>query len=194
MLLQEKIKDTRVILASGSPRRQFLLGELGIDFQVRLSEVEEDFPAHLKREEIPVFLAEKKSLAGAQNLADDELLITADTIVWIDGRVLNKPANPEEALEMLRQLSGKMHEVISAVCLRNRRKSHTFYVVSEVIFRPLTEEEIRYYVNRFSPLDKAGAYGVQEWIGYIGVEAIRGSFYNVMGLPLSEVYSEMMAF
>lgn len=194
MLLQEKIKDIRVILASGSPRRQFLLGELGIDFQVRLSEVEEDFPAHLKREEIPVFLAVKKSLAGAQNLADDELLITADTIVWIDGRVLNKPANPEEALEMLRQLSGKMHEVISAVCLRNRRKSHTFYVVSEVIFRPLTEEEIRYYVNRFSPLDKAGAYGVQEWIGYIGVEAIRGSFYNVMGLPLSEVYSEMMAF
>jgi septum formation protein len=194
MLLHEKLKPLRLVLGSASPRRQQLLQGLGLTFQVRINEVEENFPVELQREQIPVYLAEKKSAAALDQLAEDELLITADTVVWLDGRVLNKPSDLNEAKQMLHQIAGKTHEVITAVCLRDIHKSHTFYVVSEVSFRALDDEMIGWYVNNYRPLDKAGAYGVQEWIGYVGVNDIKGSFFNVMGLPLHELYAELMAF
>jgi septum formation protein len=194
MLLHEKLKNIRLVLASASPRRQFLLHELGVTFSVRIKDVEESFPAHLRREEIPIFLAEKKSAASLDTLTPDELLITADTIVWLEGKVLNKPSDLVEASQMLRMISGKMHEVVTAVCLKTLNKSKTFYTVSEVYFKNLTDEEIGFYLEKYQPLDKAGAYGVQEWIGYIGVKSIKGSYFNIMGLPVHELHAEMMAF
>ncbi|NDV46966.1 septum formation protein Maf [Paludibacter sp. 221] len=179
----------RIILGSQSPRRQELLKGLNIDFEVKTIDVEETYPHGLSGAEIPCYLAEKK--ANAHPLDDNTLLITADTIVWLDGEVLGKPANKEEAISMLSSLSGKMHEVITGVCITTKKRRKTFSVMSEVTFAKLTEDEISYYVENYRPYDKAGAYGVQEWIGYVGVEHIEGSYYNIMGLPVQRFYTEL---
>jgi len=179
-----------IILGSASPRRRELLSGLDIPYEVKIIPgVEENYPSHLLREEIPVYLARLKASAYHHLLAENDLLITADTIVLLNGKVLGKPADETEAMEMLRTLSGNTHEVITGVCLTTRQQEKTFHAVSCVKFAELDEDEIRYYVQKYKPYDKAGSYGVQEWIGYIGVERIEGSFYNVMGLPVRMLYS-----
>ena len=182
------------ILASKSPRRQELLHSFGIEFQVIVKEVEEDYPENLVKEEIPVFLAVLKSKPFLNELQENDLLITADTIVWLTYKILGKPNNVEEAISMLKELSGQEHEVISGVCLSSKNKQKTFYSVSKVRFKKLSDYEIEYYVSRFKPFDKAGSYGIQEWIGFIGITHIEGSFYNVMGLPIQKLYEEIQKF
>jgi len=182
------------ILASKSPRRQHLLKSLEIDFQVVVKEVEEDFPAGLPKEEIPVYLARLKAQPFRNHLKPDDLLITADTIVWHRGKVLGKPSGAAEARKMLSELSGSEHVVVSGVCLTSVDKQKTFYSVSNVQFKELSNDEIDYYISTFKPFDKAGAYGIQEWIGCIGIKHIEGSFYNIMGLPVQELYEEILQF
>lgn len=180
----------KIILASNSPRRRELLTGLGLQYEVRLmSGIDESYPDGLASEEIPQFIARQK--AAAYKLASDELLITADTIVYLNGRVLGKPANEEEACQMLRDLSGKTHQVITGVVLTTASEQRSFASVSNVTFAKLTDEEIQHYVTHYRPMDKAGAYGVQEWIGYIGVERLDGSYFNVMGLPVQRLYTEL---
>jgi septum formation protein len=190
----EKLNQFRFILASKSPRRQFLLQELGIPFELVTKEVDESFPDHLVKDEIPLFLARKKADAFERELDDKTIVITADTIVWINNHVLNKPGDAEEARVMLRELSGNRHEVYTAVCLKSAKKEIAFSVRTIVYFRELTEGEIEYYISTYKPFDKAGAYGAQEFIGYIGVEKIEGSYFNVMGLPVKELYEELVKF
>jgi septum formation protein len=182
------------ILASKSPRRQELLRSLGIESQVILKEVDELFPDGLEKEEIPVFLAELKAKPFFSELNENDLLITADTIVWYNGQVLGKPGNYDEAKAMLELLSGNEHQVISGVCLTSKTKQKSFYALSNVQFKKLSEVEIDYYITHFKPFDKAGAYGIQEWIGAIGITHIEGSFYNVMGLPIQKLYEEIIKF
>ena len=182
------------ILASKSPRRQELIHDLGIDFRVEIRDVEENFPTELYREEIPVFLAELKAKPFLGTLAVNDLLITADTIVWLDGEVFGKPSDREDAFRILKKLSGKEHQVISGVCLTGMEKQKSFFSISNVSFRELSDKEIYFYIDEFKPYDKAGAYGIQEWIGYIGITHIEGSFYNVMGLPVQQLYSEIIRF
>ena len=184
----------QLILGSGSPRRQELLKSLGFQFIVKPINADESFPDILTAQEIPVYLAQKKSAAYPEKLTMNELLITSDTIVWCDGKVLNKPADFMEGKKMLSTLSGKMHEVFTAVCLKSTNKQITFFDTSKVYFKNLNSEEIEYYLTNFSPYDKAGGYGVQDWIGYIGIEKIEGSFYNVMGLPVKQLYEELIKF
>ena len=179
----------QIILGSASPRRQELLKSLGFDFLNKPLKVDEtNWPVDLQAQEIPIFLAEKKADAYDEDLKEDEILITADTIVWCDGKAFNKPANFVEGKKMLEALSGKMHQVFTAVCLKSGNKQTTFYDESKVYFKKLKPEEIEYYLTNFSPYDKAGGYGVQDWIGYIGIDKIEGSFYNVMGLPVKELF------
>jgi septum formation protein len=184
----------KLILGSASPRRQELLKSLGFEFLTKPINANEDFGSNLKAQEIPIYLAEKKAGAYPEELKENEILITADTIVWCEGNVLNKPANFEEGKKMLGSLSGKMHEVFTAVCLKSANKQTTFYGVSKVYFKKLKTEEIEYYLTNYNPYDKAGGYGVQDWIGYIGIDKIEGSFYNVMGLPVKELYEELIRF
>lgn len=184
----------KLILGSASPRRQELLKSLGFEFLIKPTHADETFPADLKAQEIPIYLAEKKADAYPDELKENEILITSDTIVWCDGKVLNKPVNFLEGKQMLETLSGKMHEVFTAVCLKSRNKQTTFFDISKVYFKKLKTEEIEYYLTNFSPYDKAGGYGVQDWIGYIGIDKIDGSFYNVMGLPVKELYEELIKF
>ena len=180
----------KIILASNSPRRRELLAGLGFEFEVRtLKGLDESYPEGLPMEEIPQYISRKKAAAYA--LEPDELLIKADTIVWLDGEVLGKPSDEADAARMLRKLSGRTHQVVTGVTLSRGGSSVSFSSVSQVTFTALTEEEIDHYVTRFRPLDKAGAYGIQEWIGYIGVTRIEGSYFNVMGLPVQRLYSEM---
>lgn len=182
----------QIILASNSPRRKELLSGLGLNYEVRtLPGIDESYPDTLQGEEIPVYISSKKASAYLETLKDNELLITADTIVWLDGRVLGKPADEKEACQMLRDLSGKTHQVITGVTLATTTFQKSFASVSQVTFAPLSEEEISYYVNHYHPMDKAGSYGVQEWIGFIGVERIEGSYFNVMGLPVQRLYREL---
>ncbi|MBR6590599.1 MAG: septum formation protein Maf [Bacteroidaceae bacterium] len=182
----------QIILASNSPRRKELLSGLGLNYEVRtLPGIDESYPETLQGEEIPVYISSKKASAYLDALKDNELLITADTIVWLDGRVLGKPADEKEACQMLRDLSGKTHQVITGVTLATTTFQKSFASVSQVTFASLTEEEISYYVNHYHPMDKAGSYGVQEWIGFIGVERIEGSYFNVMGLPVQRLYREL---
>ena len=184
--------DYHIILASNSPRRRELLSGLGLDYEVRtLPGIDESYPDTLQGEEIPVYISSKKASAYLDALKDNELLITADTIVWLDGRVLGKPADEDEARQMLRDLSGKTHQVITGVTLATTTFQKSFASVSQVTFASLTEEEISYYVTHYHPMDKAGSYGVQEWIGFIGVERIEGSYFNVMGLPVQRLYREL---
>ncbi len=182
------------ILASKSPRRSQLLHSLGIEFEVKTREVNEIYPEDLSKEEIPVFLAELKAKPFLADLQQNELLITADTIVWYKGNVLGKPADKTEAEKMLQLLSGNEHQVISGVCLSTSKKSKSFYALTNVQFKVLTNHEIEHYISVFEPFDKAGAYGIQEWIGSIGITHIEGSFYNVMGLPIQKLYEEIQKF
>ena len=184
-----------VILASNSPRRKELLGGLGIAYEVKaMPDVDESFPTDLESEEIPVYIAKKKVDAYKPIMQPDELIITADTIVWLDGIVMGKPKDAGEACEMLRRLSGRTHQVITGVCVTTIDKQVSFSTVTDVTFEELTEEEIEYYVTHFKPMDKAGSYGIQEWIGYVGVRSISGSYFNVVGLPIQRLYSELKRF
>ncbi|MFN8711402.1 MAG: Maf family nucleotide pyrophosphatase [Bacteroidota bacterium] len=181
----------RFILASKSPRRQQLMRELGIPFELITKEVDESFPAHLQEGEIPLYLCRKKADAFDGELTPETLVITADTVVWINNHVLNKPESRNEAINMLRELSGSRHEVYTAVCIKSSVKQESFAARTDVWFKPLTQGEIEYYVDNYKPYDKAGAYGAQEWIGYIGMERIDGSYFNVMGLPVKELYEKL---
>jgi septum formation protein len=194
-MTMNKILNKRIILASNSPRRKELLGGLDVPFTVRLKEgIDESYPAGLSGEEIPLHIALQKAQAYLPELADDELLITADTIVWLDGQVLGKPKDAADARAMLQALSGHTHQVITGVCMATTEKRLAFSSVTHVTFSSLTPDEIDYYVEHYRPFDKAGAYGIQEWIGYVGVERIEGSYYNVMGLPVKRVYEMMKQF
>lgn len=181
----------KLLLGSQSPRRKELLGGLGCKFECRTADTEEIYHASLQGEEIPIYLSRLKADALRHTLQEDELLITADTIVWHKDEVLGKPHDAEDAIRMLRSLSGETHKVITGVTLTSWQKQSSFASMTEVRFSQLTEEEINYYVKRFMPLDKAGAYGIQEWIGFIGVEHINGSYFNVMGLPVQRLYQEL---
>ena len=186
------VKDYKIVLASGSPRRKELLAGLGYDFEVRLLDnINESYPEGLSGEEIAQHIASKKAEAYRPTMAENELIITADTIVYLDGEVLGKPKDETEARRMLHMLSGKTHQVITGVTLLTEQQMHTFASVSNVSFAQLSDEEINFYVTHYHPTDKAGAYGIQEWIGFIGVERIEGSYFNVMGLPVQKLYSEM---
>ena len=186
------VEGYKVILASNSPRRKELLGGLGIPFEVRtLSGIDESYPGTLKGEEIPMYISGKKAEAYQRTMADDEMIITADTIVYDNGQVLGKPKDREEAIQMLRQLSGHAHEVITGVSIVTKQKTSQFASTSKVYFAELTNEEITYYVDNYRPFDKAGAYGIQEWIGFVAVTRIEGSYFNVMGLPIQRLYTEL---
>jgi septum formation protein len=185
------LSSYNIILASQSPRRSELLNGLHIPFEIRVIEVDENYPIELVGVDIPVFLAEKKANAYLESMDDKTMLITADTIVWHEGRVFNKPKDRTDAFEMLTSLSGKTHEVITGVCITTQKKRTVFHVISEVRFAKLNNQEINYYLDNYKPYDKAGAYGVQEWIGYVGVEHIEGSYFNVMGLPIQRLYKEL---
>lgn len=185
----------RFILASQSPRRKFLLQEVGLEFEIIVKETDELFPNHLKAEEIALYVSEQKAMAFSfSELPPNALLITADTIVWLDDESIGKPASVKEAKEMLMKLSGRKHTVSTGVCFRTGSRFHSFYVNTDVYFRQLEESEIDFYIANYKPFDKAGAYGVQEWIGYVGVERIDGSYYNVMGLPVQRLYVELCKF
>lgn len=195
MLLHEKLKDLRLLLASQSPRRRELLTGCGLPYELEPRyEVEELYPDTLPAEEVPLYLSRLKSEGLPRTLRPDEILLTADTVVSAAGEILGKPRSREEALRMLRMLSGRGHTVVTGVTLRSAERMHSFSARSEVFFRPLSEEELVYYVDTFRPYDKAGAYGIQEWIGYAAIERIEGSFYNVMGLPVQRLYVELEGF
>jgi septum formation protein len=181
-----------LVLASNSPRRQQLLISAGFVFSVQTKNIPEDFPETMPLAEVPVYLARKKAMAFKDEI-NDELIIAADTVVIIDGKILNKPADETEAAQMLSQLSGNMHEVITGVCLFTRNKTFTFSDRTEVYFKNLSPEEINFYVTYYCPFDKAGAYGAQEWMGMIAVEKIVGSYFNVMGLPVHLVYKYLQS-
>lgn len=183
-----------IVLASKSPRRQHLLRELGFDFEIRTKEIQEVYPEHLKREEIAVYLSELKSEAFSADLGANELMITSDTIVCLGDEVIGKPTDREDAIHMLGKLSGQQHEVITGVTLMSQEKKKSFYCETAVYFRTLTNQEITYYIDTYQPFDKAGSYGIQEWIGFVGIDKIVGSYFNVMGLPVKELYKELIQF
>lgn len=190
-----KITDYKVLLASNSPRREELLRGIDIDFEIKvLPDIDESYPSDMPVEEVAEFVAQKKANSYTDNLKEKELLITADTVVILDKVIFGKPDNRDEAKEMLCALSGKTHRVVSGVCLASTEKQVSFSATSEVEFSELTNEEISYYIDRYSPYDKAGSYGIQEWIGFIGVKQLRGSYFNIMGLPVQRLYKEMKSF
>ena len=194
-MLIHLLKGKTIILASQSPRRQQLLSELGLPFEVRVNgEVDETYPQSIMPEDIPVYLAAKKSQAFRATLVSNEILLTSDTIVICEGKVLGKPIDRQHAIDTLSSLSGSMHSVITGVALFYNGKERTFSSTTDVYFRELTLDEIEFYVDTYKPFDKAGAYGIQEWIGYVGVERIDGSYFNVMGLPVQKLYSELTRF
>ncbi|MBR5457085.1 MAG: septum formation protein Maf [Bacteroidaceae bacterium] len=188
----DNLRKYRIILASASPRRRELLGGLDVDFEVRaLPDVDESFPAELQGGDIPLHISKKKADAYRPRMAADELVITADTIVWLDGSALGKPADEDDARRMLRNMSGKTHSVFTGVTITTKEVQHSFVAQSDVTFAALTDDEIEYYIAKYKPMDKAGSYGAQEWIGYIGMSNIVGSYFNVMGLPVQRLYSEL---
>ena len=191
MNLLQNIEKYKIILASQSPRRIELLGGLNIKFEVMVLDVNEDFPAQMVGVDIPMYLAEKKANAYKHIMDEHTMIITADTIVWHEGKVLGKPVDETDARRMLRALSGKTHQVITGVCISTLQRRKVFHVISDVRFARLAEAEIEYYLHNFKPYDKAGSYGVQEWIGFVGVEHINGSYFNVMGLPVQRLYNEL---
>lgn len=182
------------ILASKSPRRQMLLKEIVPEFEIRLRDTDESYPDTLQGAQIVEHIAKVKAAAFEGELTENQLLITADTIVWIDNMVLGKPKDRDEAVQMLNRLSGRKHTVYTGVCLKTTGKERVFSAASDVFFRQLDDDEISYYIDHCKPFDKAGAYGIQEWIGYIGIERIDGSYFNVMGLPVQRLYSELKQF
>ncbi len=182
----------RLILASNSPRRRELLAGLGIPFEVKvIPGIEESYPDSLPVDQVPVYIAQEKAAPYLEMLADDDVVLTADTVVIVGKEILGKPVDEADACRMLRMLSDKTHQVITGVCLSSKYQTKSFSVKTDVTFKQLTDEEIDYYVTRFRPLDKAGAYGIQEWIGYIGCVGLQGSYYNVMGLPVQRIYEEL---
>lgn len=190
-----KLNDYRLILASNSPRRKELLSGIDVEYETRvIPDIDESFPNSLPLEDVAIYLAKKKASAYLKELNDNELLITADTVVLLNDKILGKSANEQESATMLRKLSGKTHKVITAVCLTSTKKQVSFSDTSVVTFGPLSDAEINYYVSKYKPFDKAGSYGVQEWIGYVAVEKIEGSYYNVMGLPVFKIYKELKMF
>lgn len=190
------IKDNyHIILASNSPRRRELLSGLDLDFEVKvLPDIEENYPETLATQDIPVYIATEKAAAYKNLMSEHDLIITADTVVVLGDKVLGKPESLDDAKRMLHALSGHTHQVITGVCLMTRTRQRSFSVTTDVTFKQLTEAEIDYYVEKYRPLDKAGAYGIQEWIGYIGVTGLNGSYFNVMGLPVQRIYNELNDF
>ena len=190
-----KLTDYRIILASNSPRRKELLSGIGVKYEFRmLPDIDESYPETVSADEVAGYLAEKKASAYLPELNDDELLITADTVVLLDSIVIGKPSDEADAIRMLQLLSGKTHKVITGVCLTSKKKQVVYSDTAYVTFGEFSREEISYYVSNYKPYDKAGAYGVQEWIGYVAVEKIEGSYFNVMGLPIFKVYKELKQF
>jgi septum formation protein len=187
-MLKNKLKQYKLILASGSPRRQQFFRDLELDFEIRLKEIEEIYPAELKAVEITNYLAELKASAFESELKENEILITSDTIVWLNEKALGKPKDKQDAFEILKSLSNTTHEVITSVCFKTNSKTHLLHDITKVTFNELSDESILYYIDNFKPYDKAGAYGIQEWIGFIAVSKIEGSYANVMGLPVHKVY------
>jgi septum formation protein maf len=191
----ENLKKYNILLASKSPRRRELLTQLRIPFKVvTLGNISEDYPSDLPALEVAQYISNKKADAYHEIIGDDELLIAADTVVVLDGKIYGKPHNSAEAAQMLRELSGKTHQVASGVTILTRQKRTSFTTVTDVKFAELTDEDIHYYIENYAPFDKAGAYGIQEWIGCVAVESIRGSYYNVMGLPVHRLYQELRFF
>ena len=188
----DNLKKYDIFLASGSPRRKELLAGLGIEFEVRcIGDIDESYPADLPADDVAEYISQKKAAAYREQITDNQLIITADTVVVCDGQVLGKPADREDAVAMLRRLSGNVHHVVTGVTIVTAQRSTSFAVATEVGFARLTDEEIDFYVDNYRPFDKAGAYGIQEWIGFIGVESISGSYFNVMGLPVQRLYQEL---
>lgn len=191
-MVLENLSKYKVVLASNSPRRKELLSGLGIRYEVKtLPDVDESFPEGMDGVEIPAYIARRKADAYRAQMQEDELIITADTIVWLNGEVMGKPEDEADAHRMLRALSGNTHQVITGVCLTSVHGQTCFATVTDVTFSTLSEEEIRHYVTHYRPMDKAGSYGIQEWIGFVGVENISGSYFNVMGLPIQRLYTEL---
>lgn len=187
-MLRNKLKKYTLILASGSPRRQQFFKDLDLDFEIRLKEIEEVYPPELEATEITNYLAELKASAFEGELQTNEILITSDTIVWHNNKALGKPKDEQDAFEILKSLSNTTHEVITSVCFKTNEKIDLLHEITKVTFNELTDESIRYYLENYKPYDKAGAYGIQEWIGFIGVSKIEGSYANVMGMPTDKVY------
>ncbi len=187
----KNLEPYKIILASASPRRSELLESLGLQFEVCPADVKEEYPDTLGMTAIPVFLAEIKAESLLKASEANQLIIAADTIVWANGKVLGKPNTKEEAFAMLKTLSGNQHRVITGVSIQGKSIKRSFHAVTEVWFDELEDDEINYYIDKYKPMDKAGAYGIQEWIGYIGVKMIEGSFYNVMGMPVHKLYKEL---
>tara|TARA_B110000259_G_scaffold100883_1_gene116191 strand:- start:371 stop:949 length:579 start_codon:yes stop_codon:yes gene_type:complete len=191
-MLKQKLKDYNVILASGSPRRQQFFKDLEIDFTIQLKEIEEIYPIELKGSGITDYLADLKSKAFTE-LQDKDVLITSDTIVWLEDTAFGKPKDAQEAFDMLRAISNKKHEVITSISIKGKSFQKIINDITIVTFKELTDLEIQYYINKYKPFDKAGAYGIQEWIGFIGIQKIEGSYFNVVGLPVHKLYKELMA-
>jgi septum formation protein len=193
-MISDGLKEYDLILASASPRRRQLLEEAGFRFRAASVDFNEVWPSHLSGREIAGFLAEGKAAAWQEDIRPGQIIITADTVVWCHDTVLGKPVDTEEAAQFLRLLSGCEHEVITGMCLRDSSKKLTFSVTTRVTFRELSDEEIDYYIENYQPLDKAGAYGIQEWIGLRGITRIEGSYYNVVGMPVSDLYARLLDF
>ena len=195
MEVLERLAKYKIVLASQSPRRQYLLKELGLKFEIiSKSDIKEEYPADLPCSEIPVFLAKLKAQACMPAANSDTIIIAADTIVCLDNKVLGKPRDYYDAVKILKELSGNKHQVITGICIKSEKREKTFFVKSEVYFKHLTDSEINYYIEKYKPFDKAGSYGIQEWIGYIGIKKIEGSYFNVMGLPTQQLFDELSKF
>jgi len=193
-MLNKKLENYNIILASGSPRRQHFLKELRLDFTVKNVDVEEVYPKYLHGNEITSFLAQLKADAYDEVINDNDILITADTVVRFNGKILGKPKDVIDAKNMLKELSSHAHEVITSICIKTNKNTKIINDTTVVYFEKLNDEEIDYYVNNYEPFDKAGSYGIQEWLGYIAVKKIEGSYFNVMGFPVHKFYKEMMKF
>jgi septum formation protein len=193
-MLKEKLNKINIILASGSPRRQQFFKEMDLHYTIRLKEIEEIYPEYLKGAEITNFLAELKANAFENELEENDILVTSDTIVWLNGKALGKPRDYDDAFKMLQQLANQTHEVITSVCLKSIDKTEVFHCVTKVTFADLSDEAIRYYLDNYQPFDKAGSYGIQDWIGLIGISNIEGSYTNVVGLPTEMLFHKLMQY
>ena len=191
-MLKEKLNKINIILASGSPRRQQFFKEMDLHYTIRLKEIEEIYPEHLQAEEITNFLAKLKASAFENELEENDVLVTSDTIVWLNGKALGKPKDYDDAFKMLQQLANQTHEVITSVCLKSIDKTDVFHCVTKVTFADLSDEAITYYLDNYQPFDKAGSYGIQDWIGLVGISKIEGSYTNVVGLPTEMLFQKLM--
>ncbi|WP_291107034.1 Maf-like protein [Flavobacterium sp. UBA6195] len=193
-MLKDKLNTVNIILASGSPRRQQFFKEMDLHYTIRLKEIEEIYPEHLQAEEITNFLAELKASTFENELKENDVLVTSDTIVWLNGKALGKPKDYDDAFQMLQQLANQTHEVITSVCLKSIEKTEVFHCVTKVTFANLSDEAIKYYLDNYQPFDKAGSYGIQDWIGLIGISKIEGSYTNVVGLPTEMLFQKLMQY